>query len=101
MRLLLRVFPRRFRDRYGDEVLALVGSSDSKLRDAGDLFVAAVRLRLADGPGRTAAALAYGVSLALIVSLGVGAVADDCTSMGAASAALGGLLFMRTGSLHA
>ena len=46
MRLLLRAFPSGFRRRYGDELLELVTSGDAPLRDAANLIVAGLRVRL-------------------------------------------------------
>ncbi len=46
MRLLLRAFPAGFRRRYGDELLELVSAGDAPLRDAANLIVAGLRVRL-------------------------------------------------------
>lgn len=98
MKLLLRLYPRRFRDRYGREVLDHVRASDSKLRDAADLAVSGVLLRyddLSKRLGRTGAVFAYALSLALIVVLATGAIFDDCVVMGSAFAAWTGALTAR------
>jgi hypothetical protein len=57
-RLLLRLYPRSWRDRYGDEVLELLEKSQRPIRDSADVAVRAVILRAADlGRHRWAAVL--------------------------------------------
>ena len=45
-RWLLRLYPKRFRDRYGDELVELINRSDHPRRDAVNVVVHASRLRL-------------------------------------------------------
>ena len=93
MRLLLRLFPREFRDRYGDEVLELVERNESRPRDAADLVRAGLsmrchqlarRLRQRTGlvAGTAPMALAAGGSAALLVG---------CAVLGAVAGGAGGL----------
>ena len=44
-RWLLRLYPSRFRDRYGDEIADLLADSDHRARDVINVAVAALRLR--------------------------------------------------------
>jgi hypothetical protein len=45
-RWLLRLYPKAFRERYGDEVLEMINRSDHPRRDALNVAVHASRLRL-------------------------------------------------------
>jgi hypothetical protein len=51
-RWLLRLYPKAFRDRYGDEVVELINRSDHPRRDALNVAVHASRLRLKTLIGR-------------------------------------------------
>ena len=93
MRLLLRLFPREFRARYGDEMLDLVERNESRSRDVADLVRAALsmrcrrlatRLRQRTGlvAGTAPVALAAGGSAALLVG---------CAVLGALAGGAGGL----------
>ena len=46
IRWLLRLYPKQFRDRYGDELVELIERSDHPRRDAVDVALHAGRLRL-------------------------------------------------------
>ena len=48
MKLLLRIFPRKWRERYGDEVEELLASSHHPIRDRADLTRSAVLVRWDD-----------------------------------------------------
>ena len=84
MRALLRLFPRRFRDRYGDEIADLMRHSDRPARDVADLLAAALSLRMRSATGAIAVVGGDGVVMigcwivAATVALGV------ITSAGAA-----------------
>ncbi len=59
--LVIRLYPRRWRQRYESEVLGLLGASKPDLRDLVDLAVWGIRSRLASRPS-----LRFGGTLAMI-----------------------------------
>jgi hypothetical protein len=78
VRTLLRLFPRRFRERYGDEIADLMRHSDRPARDVADLLTTALSLRIRG---------AFGV---LAVAAGAGVVVTGCAIV-AAALAIGGI----------
>ena len=93
MRLLLHAFPSRFRRRYGDELLELVGSGRSPARDAVNLVLAGLRVRveaLARGVRRRAGG-GQALSLGFVAVTALGSLAlGGCVILGSASVAGGG-----------
>ena len=79
MRLLIRAFPARFRRRYGDELLDLVQASGSPVRDAVNVLLSGLRMRL----GTTS----FGMATVSAMALG-SVVLGGCVLLG--SAAIGG-----------
>jgi len=72
--LVLRLLPRPWRDRYGDELLELLVRSDRPLRDAADVARLAVSLRLEGltaGRGRDAFMQGY-LKVGSLLLVGVG-----------------------------
>jgi hypothetical protein len=63
VKVLLYAFPRRFRERYREEILDLVERSDTPLRDAANLLVSGLSQRV-----RLPVALAGGVAAVLVGS---------------------------------
>lgn len=79
MRHLLRAYPARFRRRYGDELLDLVQAGGSPVRDAVNLLLSGLRMRV----GTTS------FGMATVAAMGLGSVAlGGCALLG--SAAIGG-----------
>ena len=74
MKVLLRIFPRRFRDRYGQEIVELMRESDRPVRDLADVVAAALSLRMRS---------AFGV---IALAVGAGAVLSGCAILGSALA---------------
>ena len=95
MRFLLRLFPRSFRDRYGDEVIELVELSDSRTRDAGDLLLSGLALRgeqivaAIRGPGRRAGLALAGAAAASVALVGC-LVLGSAFAAGALASSVGG-----------
>lgn len=79
MRLLLHAFPPGFRRRYGDELLELVRTGRSPVRDGTNVLFAGLRMR--------AGASTVGTMLVTAAALG-SAVLGGCVLLG--SAAIGG-----------
>jgi hypothetical protein len=93
MKLLLRLFPRRFRDRYGDEVVDLFEADGSRPRDAADLAMSGLSMRVHQLARRLRqrAGLVAGTAP---LALGAGAAASllvGCAIVGAAAGGAGGL----------
>ena len=86
MRPLLRLFPRRFRDRYGAEIAELMRHSDRRGRDAADLIATALSLRLRSTFGVVAVVAGAGALLtgcALVASaLALGAFSSAGAALG-------------------
>jgi hypothetical protein len=69
-RWLLRLYPRWFRDRYGDELAGLLADSTHPLRDAINVAAHAARLRSEYAMARPLRSLADAVVLVTVFSLG-------------------------------
>lgn len=90
LRLLVLSFPADLRRRHGDEILEQLGASDRPLRDAADLAVAGMRLRIERLSGSGGAVNSLGVGL--VATWSAGALLADCTVLGSmAVAGFGGL----------
>jgi hypothetical protein len=77
MSLLLRMYPREWRDRYGDEIEELLASSDHPARDRLDLARGAISMRLDHLLRRAAKSAGRLIALAILglVMAVVGAIA--------------------------
>lgn len=69
-RWLLRLYPAWFRDRYGEEVVDVLATSDRRLRDVINIAVAAVRLRWEDRMTRPLRHLADAFTVVSVFILG-------------------------------
>jgi aryl carrier-like protein len=89
MRLLLRLFPRRFRRRYGTEMLELIDERHAKLRDAADLVVSGLSLRFEDLADRLRRSVRSPRAALWLVLLGAAGLAGlgGCAVVGSAVAA--------------
>ena len=88
MRVLLRMFPRRFRRRYGEELLDLVRAQDSRLRDVADLAVAGAALRVDEIGGRVRRAVRLAGAPAVVTTLAALVAASTAGVLLASSCAM-------------
>ena len=90
MRALLRVFPRRFRQRYGSEVTELLEQTETTWRDGADLLRTALSLHI-ENALRAVRRFASGrrTLLALALAAPAGAALSGCTGF-ASALAIGG-----------
>jgi hypothetical protein len=87
VRLLLYAFPRRFRDRYGAEVLEVMRESDTRLRDAADLVLSGVSLRARQAlKFMCSRGRARWILLAAVAAAGTPAALAGCAALQAALA---------------
>lgn len=95
MRLLLRLFPRRVRERHGDEMLELTATGDARARDVADLVLSALMLRSRDFADRfrgQSGLVALAFPLALLAAAATGAALGDCVVVGSVFTAATGVL---------
>ena len=87
MRVLLRLFPRAFRQRYGPEMLELLAASDNRARDTLDVMLAALSFRL-ERAGRKLGRLARRPAMlaVLAVAAALGASLGGCGALGSSVA---------------
>ena len=85
MRVLVRLFPRRFRERYGTELVELLDTSESTWRDGADLLRSALSLHVDNALGalRRWARTQRNLLLTLALAAGAGATLGACTGLGA------------------
>ena len=85
MRALVRVFPRRFRERYGAELVELLEASETPWRDCADMLRSAVSLHLDHALGvlRRWTRTHRRPLLTLGVAAGTGAILGGCTGFAA------------------
>ncbi len=83
MRHVLRAFPAGFRRRYGDELLELVEANGSPVRDATNVLLAGLRMRVAT--------TTFGVGVVSAAALG-SAVLGGCVVLGSIAAGGAGAL---------
>ncbi len=91
MSALLRLFPRRFRERYEAELVEMLGASETPWRDAADLLRSALSLHLHNALGalRRWARAQRNVLLTLLLAGGAGAAAGGSTGFGSELAITG------------
>ena len=99
MSALLRLFPRRFRERYEAELVEMLDASQTPWRDAADLLRAAVSLHLHNALGalRRWTRAQRNLLVTLLLAGGTGAAAGGSTGFGpelaiAGCSVLGGAL---------